>query len=205
MSNKSPKRDKPKKVPKRQRAKEKASRFGTVSTIIGLGLGVVGLVGLIALRPQVTVSPADALEHSQPFSVPFHITNASFYAIDDVTPTFYIHRLMMAEGSDINVGNNLVQYPAQNLEHGETGTVICQFTQVGSFPSDADVVVVIDYRISWIPFWHPRQYFRFVGRYGDNWQWLAEPIGSVRKETDAAFEHDRQMKERLRLHPPGSH
>jgi hypothetical protein len=141
MSNKSPKRDKPKKVPKRQRAKEKPSRFGTVLSIVGLGLAVVSL---IALRPQVTVSPADALDHSQPFTVPFHITNASFYAIDEVTPTFYIHRLMI-QGAD--VGKNLVQYPAQNLEHGEIETVICKFTQVESFTQNVDVVVFIDYKI----------------------------------------------------------
>jgi hypothetical protein len=198
MSNKSPKRDKPKRISKRQ-AKEESSRFATISTIIGLVVGVVGLAGLITLRPQITVSPSDALDHSQPFTVPFHITNASYYAIDEVTPTFYIHRLLVG-GAD--VGKNLVKYPAQNLDHGETGTVVFQFLQVGAFPQDADIVVVIDYHIAWLPFWHPRQYFRFVGQYAENWQWLAEPIGAVRQETDAAFEHDRQTQEMFKSHFP---
>jgi len=198
MSNKSPKR-KPKKISK-QRAERKSSYFGTVLTIVGL---VLAVVALISLRPQVNVSPADALDHSQPFSVPFHITNASFYAIDDVQPTFYIHRLMI---SGVNAGENLVGFSeTKTLEHAESATVMCNFTPVEGLPQDADVVLVIDYRVWWIPFWHPRQYFRFVGRYGDNWQWLSEPIGTVRKDTDAAFEHDRQLREMFRLHPPGSH
>jgi hypothetical protein len=180
MSNRSPKHARPK-APKGRKTKEKSSRL---VTIFGLGLGVVGLAGLIALRPQVTVSPADALEHSQPFSVPFHITNASVYAVDEVTPTFYIHRVRVGT---ITLKGNLVYFPPQRLEHSEVGTVLCQITNFEKFPQEADVVVVIDYRISWIPFWHPRQYFRFIGQYGDNWQWLAEPIGDVRKDTDAVL------------------
>src|SRR5207237_573116 len=108
MSNKSPKRDKPKAdKPKRRKTKEKSSRLGT---IVGLGLGVVRLAGLIALRPQVSVSPSDALEHSQPFSVPFHITNASVYAVDEVTPTFYIHRV---RAGGLTMKGNLVYFPPQ--------------------------------------------------------------------------------------------
>jgi hypothetical protein len=200
MSNKSPKHSRPNKPPKRPKAKDDSSQLGTVLSIVGL---LIAVISLVTLRPQVSVSPAEALQHSQPFSVPFHITNSSFYAIDQVTPTFYIHRLMVG---GVDLGKNLNQFSeTKRLEHGETGTILCEFVETASFPQEADVVVVVDYRIPWIPFWHPRQYFRFLGRYGDNWQWLAEPIGTVRREADAAFERSDQLRERFRLHPPGSH
>ena len=50
-------------------------------TVLGLLLGVLGLVGLIELRPQIEVSPLEELRKEDAFSIPFRIHNTGYISI----------------------------------------------------------------------------------------------------------------------------
>ena len=64
-------------------------------------------------------------------------------------------------------------------------TIFCPLAKSdGTPPSSADIALVVDYS-SWIvPFYTFRKYERFVGQYGDHWQWLEQPSTEIESSAD---------------------
>lgn len=144
-----------------------------------LTLSVIGLlltvVGLIALRPSLTVLPLLPVDPRQPFSVPFQITNTSFYRLRNVTVYGYMHRIrvggLVAE-SNLQTGE---QWKSVHLERGESITIITNFIHAPILPAEADIAIVVDYNAMT----KGRHFARFVGSFGANWQWLRQPSKDV--------------------------
>jgi hypothetical protein len=67
-------------------------RAWTLPTILGLAMGVVGSIGVVELRPQITVLPQCALKSGPPFSIPFRISNTGYFAFTVVAAHCYIHK-----------------------------------------------------------------------------------------------------------------
>ena len=97
MSRKRRKERKPHTPPEKQTPPPAKTRTWTLPTVLGLILGVFGSVGIIELRPQITVSPQEPIEKSNPFSVPFRIDNTGYLA-------FHVDHVF-AYASKIKVGN----------------------------------------------------------------------------------------------------
>jgi len=55
-------------------------------------MGVVGSIGVVELRPQITVLPQCALKSGPPFSIPFRISNTGYFAFTVVAAHCYIHK-----------------------------------------------------------------------------------------------------------------
>ena len=160
--------------------------LGTILTILGL---ILTIAGLITLRPQLVVSPNEPLEHDQPFSVPFKVTNTGIAVIRDVRIMFYIHsvRAEHLTVKDLLVHNKLIN----DLDRGESRTLTCKLAKMGEFPKEADIAVVVDYKAWGVPFWPMRRVFRFTGIYGDAWQWLPQPSQDIRDAVDAAIDRNK--------------
>src|SRR5258706_14232302 len=110
-----------------------------ILTILGL---LLTAAGLIALRPSLLVSPSDAIDRAQPFSVPFKITNAGFLAVNKVAICCYVHRV---EVGPMVVTSSLISNPDWNvntLDRGESKTVICSL--VNAMRTMPDIAIVID-------------------------------------------------------------
>ena len=78
------------------------------------------------------------------------------------------------------------------LEPNESRTVECRLVGGPRPPDVADLVIVAKYRPEGIPLTRTRM-FRFVGRFGETWQWLEQPSGEVEalvREDIESFEHD---------------
>jgi hypothetical protein len=172
-------------------------RSWTLPTVLGIILGVVGSLGVIELRPQMGVIPQDPLTKSQPFSVPFRIDNVGYFSFPVDHVFAYIHRV---KASHITIDQGTYHEPSWNrfdLDRGEGKTVIVKLINFASneVPSEADIALIVDYR----PFrFFPasfRRYFRFVGAYGDNWQWLKEPSADIQAVAD------RQIEDHMRTIP----
>ena len=155
--------------------------MATGLTILGILLTVVGL---IALRPQLTVSTSDGIEKSQPFSVPFKVTNTGLLAVKEVKIYCYVRALKVGT---FTADRNLVGdkgWGAAELERGESKTIICRFVKGDVVPKSADIAIVVDYHAFGIPFKKLRRFFRFVGEHENGWQWLAQPSEEIRAEVD---------------------
>lgn len=153
-----------------------------------LGLTILGIllaaVSLIALWPSLTVTPNAPINPMQPFSVPFQITNASYLPLKDARVYFYAHRVRV--GGIVATSNLMTNqnWRADYLGRGESITIIARFIQAPILPAEADIVIVVDYKMWGMPFWQLRHFVRFVGNFGVNWQWLQQPS----KEVQAAAE-----------------
>ena len=153
----------------------------TVLTILGV---VLAAVGLIALRPQLKVEPSVATDRSQPFSVPFKISNDGLLSVQNVKISFYVHRL---EVGPITVNRSISEnneWETGELGRGESKTVIFHFARAPMLPKKADVAIVVDHTAWGVPFKTLRSVFRFVGVYGDTWQWLPQPSSEIRGDVD---------------------
>ena len=164
------------------------TRTWTPQRILGIILGIVGVVGLIELRPQIGVYPQEPTEKSQPFSVPFRIENSGYFS-------WWLEHAFCYYG-EVKVGGLSVHgstshsrgWNRHTLDRSESETIACNLAKSPVMPSSADIAVVIDYR-PWKAFpWTFRRYFRFKGAYIDNWQWLGQPSEEIQKDADAAIE-----------------
>jgi hypothetical protein len=72
-------------------------RWGRFITALGILLGIVGLV---ALLPDVTIEPSNAPEASNPFSGAFKVRNDQFYPIEHVHIQAYVWCVKMGTGTD---------------------------------------------------------------------------------------------------------
>jgi hypothetical protein len=147
-------------------------RAWTMPTVLGLIISVVGALGVIELRPQITVSPMEPVEKSQPFSAPFKIQNTGYFGIW-VEQEFCADRHVYAGGWKLE--NNTFGSPAHiYIDRGDSMTVFCPLFR-GPIPKHADIDIFVYYR-PWKSFPHTfHKSFRFIGSYTDNWQWLSEP------------------------------
>jgi hypothetical protein len=172
---------------------KKKIKIWTTPTVLGLILSVVGAVGVIELRPQMTVTPADELEKSQPFSAPFRITNTGYLSLTIKSITFYVHEL---EVGGSNIGDNTVNNPAWNnfdLDSGGSKTIRSNFLRSNVLPSKADIVIVIDYTFIGI---NRRHYSRFEGAYVDNWEWMPQPYADIVIDIDKAVNRATEIRQK---------
>jgi hypothetical protein len=139
----------------------------------------VTIVGLLALRPKLTVSLGPPIG-ARPFSLPFLVKNDSLYSLSDVRVTCFLRSVEMP---GIIALKNIVEarnWYATELLAGRSQTVICPIELVGA--TKAEVVLVVGYRP--LSFWRKRTYFRFIGRAADRWSWLERSTDEVEKEVD---------------------
>ena len=183
MSNrgtKTKKRSNPKRV-------RKPLSVGTATTIIGL---LIGLIGLIALRTKMSVTPQEPTQRSQPFSVPFRFENTNVLPFTVEHVYCYVGAAnSQTANSSMSVQSSVIDFSEwKNVELGSDGggTVSCPvFSGAGSVTA-GDITIVIDYK----PFLLPgtgREYFRFIGAYIDNWQWERKSVDDIKKDVDAAI------------------
>ena len=88
------------------------------------------------------------------------------------------HILVRPDGSD-----------SFTLNAGESKTILCSFLEAPTPPNEADMIVVVDYRVGGNLLWPARKLFRFTGAYIDNWQWLPEPSGDIEGEANSAIDN----------------
>jgi hypothetical protein len=176
-------------------------RTWTLPTVLGIAISIVGALGLVELRPQMSVEPLQAIEKNQPFSIPFRIGNTGYLSFHVDHVFCYLHRVKARDPRLIvSIDKGTFHDPSWNrfeLDRAESKTIMCnlanQIKPLG-IPSDADIAIVIDYR----PFerfpYSFRKYFRFTGAYVDSWQWLAQPSATIVADADRQIEdHMRQI------------
>ncbi|HEY4905102.1 MAG TPA: hypothetical protein VIH89_16625 [Candidatus Sulfotelmatobacter sp.] len=144
-------------------------------------------MALVQLRPQMSVSPEQPLEHDRPFSTPFRLANTGYFSLDIVQENCYIDTIKTEAGVTVSGGimNTTQMRASKTLERGQSDTMVCRFTN--SLITRANLTVVIDYK-SW-GIQH-RMYFRFDGgRTSEQWEWLEQPMDEdLRKRADKAMD-----------------
>ena len=165
----------------------------SLPTVLGLAIGIAGLiVGLITLRPQLSASAGDPVEKLLPFSVPFQITNTGYLPVRSLRVFCDAVRVRLG-GSQVTravIGRS--DWDTDILQPNESRTIECRLVRTSRPPEIADLVIVAKYRATGIPITLTRM-FRFVGRFGDTWQWTKQPIeevGTQVKEDIQSFETD---------------
>ena len=142
------------------------------------------MVAYLQLRPQMEVYPKEEIEKSQPFSVPFTIHNSGDLPFRIERVFCYANNIKAAQTTIQDaIASGDVEPRNAEVERGHNETAFCNWMHSDTPPSQADIVIVVDYA----PFAFPstytfRQYFRFVGAYIDTWQW-------DEKTPDYAMEH----------------
>lgn len=174
------------------------SRFQWALALLGkILLTSVGLLGLVALRPQLSAAPLEALEKSQAFSVPFVITNVGLLPIQHVVINCYIRRLL-APGVEVSGEHGVLMgnpdWRFSELGRGESKTLVCPFLISARPPKTADLSFIVEYEAAGVPFHRFRTVFRFVGQDGDTWAWLPQPSSDIRMEIDETIRAIRPRK-----------
>ncbi len=146
---------------------------------------------LIGLRPQLSAAPSDALEQSQPFSVPFVVKNQGLLPVQRVVVNCYIRHLQAAAMNMTGKFGDLMgnrDWRFAELDRGESKTVVCPFLRTSDPIRSADLSVIVEYEDHGVPY---RSIFRYVGQYGDRWRWLPQPSEDIRSEIDEVLKNIR--------------
>lgn len=171
---------------------------------LSIGIGLLGLLGLLTLIPQMGVVPGGETENSQPFSAPFRIHNAG------ILP-FYLKRAFCFESdlkneitekgsgkmTNVSTGVDLNRW----LGSGHDAAVMCGF-HILPRVTNADMTIVVDYSPWGLSrFFTSREHFRFTGVYVDNWQWIeVDPTPTEKQVDDQIRTGDEALKYLDQLH-----
>jgi len=168
----------------------------TTPTVLGLVLGAVGALGVVELRPQLTVVSQEELATDQPFSTPFEITNTGYLSlhIDNVIMIYHKVEYSGINITDAKVGSK--DWDNFDLERGGSKTIFANFAN--GQPTKADIVMAIDYKFlgkRW------RWLYRFVGLHIQKWRWAKEPLGNLESfindsVDDALVRHKKALQHR---------
>lgn len=132
--------------------------------------------------------PQGFIEKSQPFSVPFASENQGYSSFWLEHAFCYYHKVEVGPFTINNGSEHAPDWNRQFIERATAKTIICNFAHYPAVPKSADMAVVIDYKpFESFPF-TSRRYFRFVGAYIDNWQWLKQPAKPIEADADKAIE-----------------
>jgi hypothetical protein len=107
-------------------------------------------------------------------SSPFSVQNTGYLGFWVEDARCFATKVVIGNVVLNNVGWDSVAYQDHYLDRANSTTMFCKVTHGTQIPSEADVEVVVDYKP-----WHSfpmkfRKIYRFVGRYGDRWEWTAE-------------------------------
>lgn len=135
---------------------------------------------MLPVLPEIAVTPGSALLRTEPFSVPFSITNNGYIPIRDVDAWCYLAEVEFKPGFRFEgLGISSKDAPrAASLGHGGTLTLECPLR--GAVRDRADIAVIVDHGFPLIPFWRTRSITRFIGAAGDEWQWRRQPPDGLR-------------------------
>jgi hypothetical protein len=125
------------------------------------------------------VSPQTPTDPAQPFSVPFQITNASYFPLRDVKIFCYAHRVKVGGMTITSCLSTNQNWNARHLGRGESTTIITNFVHAPILPAEADIVIAAKYLVPAIPFARLWYFARFEGNFGTIWQWLRQPSKQV--------------------------
>ena len=103
------------------------SKSGTLLAILSL---LLTAAGLIALRPQLSVSVQEQIEHLQPFSAPFRITNTGLLSIHLKSVICYFDEIDYPATSFRFVTEHRAQWDNVTLGGGDSETIICSIRSV---------------------------------------------------------------------------
>jgi hypothetical protein len=175
MSNKGLKLPKPKKPNGKGKGRGAKTQSWTLPTVLGLILSAVGALGIIALRPQLALSPAEPLSTMDPFSAPFELMNTGYVGLH-VNHIQLFSCKVRINGGGVLDHNSFGQPEWDNfdLPGGATKTVITDFTK--GFPVEqAEILILVQFKYFGIT---QTSSFRFVGVHRDNWRWTKQPEGN---------------------------
>jgi hypothetical protein len=170
----------------------------TLSGVLGLILTAVGALGVVELRPQLSVAPQEQLAVGQPFSAPFEITNTGYLRIhiENVIVVFHTVEVQGSTFEDATTGN--LTWDNFDLDRGKSKTILPYFTN--GMPTKADVIIAIDYKFlgkKW------RTFSRFQGMHMDKWAWSKQPVGELEPKmndvTHVALRKHRQANTHIGL------
>jgi hypothetical protein len=150
----------------------------------------------IQLGAQIRVSPQEPIERSQPFSIPFRIENTGYLPFDVDHVYCYARKIRIGTISIIGALERSDGWDSFTLNAGESKAIVFRFVEVPAPPDEADIAVVVEYKLAWGLLRPRRKIFRFTGARVDNWQWLPQPSGDIESEVNSAIDdfHKRSGK-----------
>jgi hypothetical protein len=166
----------------------------TFQKILGLTLTLIGAISSVELRPQISVSTQEPIERSQPFSVPFRISNTGYLPFYVEHAYCYAREITWGTISMNHILERSKNWDGYTLDQGESKTILCDFLDAPTPPQKADLMIVVDYRLAKHLPGAFRKLAHFTGAYVDNWQWLRQPSDDIAAE--ASSEIDRLLRKR---------
>jgi len=128
---------------------------------------------------------------TEPFKVPFKITNDGYFDIHDVSASCAIRHVEFGHHATVSgIRFEDERWTADVIEQGQPKAIILdlvggiQPTADDQKAGMADIIVIVDFKSDWIPFYTFHHYFRFIGTANDGkWDWLPTDIpNALRRE-----------------------
>jgi hypothetical protein len=163
--------------------------FAGVNKIYVAILGIITLLGLLALIPRPTVSPADYLDKNNPFVCTFTIANNSPMTLRHVTARVLVGNVSMGVSADKPpnkadyLGSGGFVYPEwqdHNLETDEKFTITTEHLfrpAPGAHFGTADIAIAVSFKPWFLPITREKV-FRFVShkQTDGSFIWYSAPL-----------------------------
>jgi hypothetical protein len=164
--------------------------------IVGLSLTVLGLLGLIGLRPRPSVSSSPPTDSDGWLRSRFTVTNDGYLQLNDVHAICFIWKARTTSSPEIDDDAvRAVDFPHLVLPPGQSLTVPCERTRSFGYSfKGVDLAVVLSYRPWPFTFLHQRRFFRFVARLNNETVvWDREPSADLEHEFDVLLNSNPQL------------
>jgi hypothetical protein len=142
--HKPPKRQSPKSSSKALNSPTRTERRMSGQTVLAILAIVIAAVGLVALRPQLSVSMEEPLDPAQPYSPTFRVTNSGLLAIPDIQVYCYADKFEFPGNNTFNeilLSNN---WTSSVLERGESQSIVCTMLHTNIQPQSFDIALVVE-------------------------------------------------------------
>lgn len=149
---------------------------GWKTTLYILGIFAI-IAGVMSFLPKISVTPAEPLDPSNPFSAPFIISNEGVLALHSVSYRVHIREVQSEDGGKVIIykkGITVSDFLISYFSPGEKATTGVPFPFKFQTPiKSADITFVVIYRPDSLP-WHGEQRFRFglAKKSNNSWIWL---------------------------------
>jgi hypothetical protein len=189
------KKDKPPKLsqPQPQPKGESPKRMSQFSTIVSIAIGLLGLLTLIQLFPQLSASASNPLTPGN-IVASIQVTNEGYTKLTDFKLACYLAEAQIGGMNATDVLSIDTIHIEPEIKSKESYTVPCTSFD-SNLPPNAfqkiDIAAIVSYRLwPWpLSYMRGRRVFRFVALPGDNGlNWFKQPSAPIEGAIKKAFE-----------------
>jgi len=130
----------------RTKRKKRPLRAGEIWGAVGIGASILGLLGLLAFIPRISIDSSGTVRSHDPFGTVFYLSNDSILSIHDISVSCGLNYLRQPETIAENIGYDDPSLHARLLSPGQKMTLNCHSAFTTNIADSVKTTISVTYR-----------------------------------------------------------